>query len=144
MQSLIALGKVREFSEKHGYYYSVRGIVRKGDARGKLLGFPTANIKVSADQMPLRGVYAVKVKIDDVIYKGVANIGYAPTFGRNEFMAEVHIFDFSADLYGQELGILFVDFIREEKKFDSADELVEQIREDCNNAREILKSVKAE
>ncbi|MBI4170824.1 MAG: riboflavin kinase [Candidatus Aenigmarchaeota archaeon] len=138
MSSLIALGKMKEFSVRHGHYYSVKGVVEKSDGRGKSIGFPTANIKVVAKEIPFKGVYAVEVKIDDKIYNGVANIGYAPTFNRKEFMAEVHIFDFSADLYGKTIEMFFIDFLREEKKFCSVDELVNQIKRDCESARKAL------
>ncbi len=138
MPSLIALGMVKQFAEKRGYYYSVKGVVEKADGRGKKIGFPTANIRIEADETPLRGVYAVKVRIGDSVYSGAANIGYAPTFSRNEFMAEVHIFDFSSDLYGQEIEIFFIDFLREERKFGSVSELVEQIKMDCERANEML------
>ena len=138
MQSLIALGKMKEFAAEHGYYYSVKGAVVKNDGRGSRIGFPTANIKISSDETPLRGVYAVKVKVSGALYNGIANVGYAPTFGRNEFMVEVHIFCFSQDIYGKSIEILFVDFLREERKFDSVEQLVGQIRKDIEKAKEIL------
>ncbi len=140
MQSLITLGKVKEFAEQHGYYYSVKGAVVRNDGRGSTMGFPTANIVISGSETPLRGVYVVKVGIGSDIYNGIANIGYAPTFGRNEFFAEVHIFGFNQDIYGQQIEILFVDFLREERKFGSAEQLAGQIRKDCERAREILKA----
>ena len=115
----------------------VKGIVEKGENRGKSIGFPTVNINTSSIKKP-DGVYAVLVKTDRKILKGVANLGMAPTFGRKERFLEVHLFDFAENLYGKEIEVFFVKFIREEKKFPSAKDLIVQIQKDYKIAKEIF------
>ncbi len=121
--------------------FSVKGLVEKGESRGSSIGFPTINIAVSDREIQLRGVYAVRINIGHNVYDGVANIGYAPTFSRKEFMVEVHIFSFSGDIYGKEVEVSFVSFLRDEKKFSGVGELKEQIAKDISKAREILKTL---
>ena len=106
----------------------------KGEGLGSRLGFPTANIKVAKEKVvPLRGVYSVDVSVNDEIYKGVCNIGVRPTISGNESESiEIHIVSLSKDLYGEELRVFFNKRLRDEMKFRSTDELIEQIKKDIN------------
>ncbi len=120
--------------------WSADGIVSKGAQRGRTIGFPTANIAFVRHVRPKYGVYAVELKIDgeDIWRAGVANTGKRPTVGGEQARIEVHIFDFDRDIYGQMVDIRFRSFIREEKKFDSFEQLKEQIIKDADGARAIL------
>ncbi len=121
-----------------GRPHTIRGEVMHGDARGRTIGFPTANIPLGQHLEPARGVYAVTSTINGAAVKGVANIGQRPTVGGTESRLEVHFFDLSADLYGQELSIALHRFIREERKFEGLDALKAQIAEDAAQARALL------
>lgn len=124
-----------------GRNYTISGIVERGDNRGKSLGFPTINVNCGSFLSPAKGVYAVKVKIadDNKIYNAVANIGNKPTFDGVKEEIEVHIFDFDKDIYSSEVEVEFISYIRDEKKFNGAEDLINQIKQDCLTAREILK-----
>lgn len=121
-----------------GRPYAIRGEVMHGDARGRTIGFPTANIPLGRHMEPARGVYAVTASIGQELVKGVANIGLRPTFGGTESRLEAHFFDFSGDLYGQELAVALHHFIREERKFESFAALKDQIAADAAQARSLL------
>jgi riboflavin kinase / FMN adenylyltransferase len=121
-----------------GRPYAIRGEVMHGDARGRTIGFPTANIPLGRHMEPARGVYAVTATIGGATVKAVANIGLRPTVGGTESRLEVHFFDFAADLYGQELTIALHHFIREERKFENFGALREQIAVDAAQARALL------
>ena len=108
----------------------IRGIVVKGMGRGRAMGFPTANIFPTEQLLPRNGVYKTKVKFDGKSYEAVTNIGTSPTFGSSQITVESHIFDFDANIVGKNIEIEFVRFIRNEKKFDNIDELVNQIKLD--------------
>lgn len=121
-----------------GHPYGIRGEVMHGDARGRTIGFPTANIPLGQHLEPARGVYAVTSIINGALVKGVVNIGLRPTVGGTESRLEVHFFDFAADLYGQELTIALHHFIREERKFENFAALKTQIEADAASARVLL------
>lgn len=121
-----------------GRPYGIRGEVMHGDARGRTIGFPTANIPLGQHLEPARGVYAVTSAIDGALVKGVANIGLRPTVGGTRSRLEVHFFDFAADLYDQELTIALHHFIREERKFENFAALKTQIEADATVARALL------
>jgi riboflavin kinase/FMN adenylyltransferase len=119
--------------------YTVSGRVQKGFQRGRTIGFPTANLRPQADLLLPNGVYAVRVDVgQQTRLAGVANVGVNPTFGQNTRTIEAHIFDFSADIYGQRLRVGFVARLREERTFPSAQDLVDQIQEDAERARALL------
>jgi len=119
--------------------FAVEGPVMHGDKNGRKLGFPTANIDMGNYLRPHYGIYAVRGRLDDGrMVDGAANIGIRPTFDPPKEILEPHFFDFKEDLYGKTLEIEFVHFLRPEKKFDSLDELMEQIARDCEAARVIL------
>jgi len=116
----------------------VRGRVIEGQKLGRRLGFPTANVTLGDIIEPRKGVYAVMVGIDGAMRKGVANFGRRPTVGSDAPLLEAHILDFDGDLYGQEIDIAFIDFIRDEKKFDGLEALKAQIGKDSAKARAML------
>ena len=125
-----------------GRPFEIEGRVEHGDARGRTIGFPTANLHLGEYLRPALGVYAVRAGIDEGAdtrwLEGVANFGNRPTFDKKDAIFEVHLFDFDGDLYGRHLRIALVDFLREEKKFDGLDDLKAQIALDSDNARQIL------
>ncbi|NGP88911.1 bifunctional riboflavin kinase/FAD synthetase [Fodinibius halophilus] len=120
--------------------YRLNGMVVHGDKRGKKIGFPTANIKPEHPKkiIPKNGVYAVKVRINGDWYEGMMNIGVRPTFDGQKQTLEVHLFDFDADIYGKEVQVRFLGRIRDEKKFNGRDELVNQLENDQKKAKQIL------
>jgi riboflavin kinase/FMN adenylyltransferase len=122
-----------------GRAHTIRGEVTHGDARGRTIGFPTANIYLKQHLEPARGVYAITARLPDGgTVNGVANLGQRPTVGGLESRLEAHLFDFTGDLYGAELAISLHHFLREEKKFASFDELKGQILKDAVTARTLL------
>jgi riboflavin kinase/FMN adenylyltransferase len=122
-----------------GRHYQIRGKVLAGRNRGgRLLGFPTANIHIVDELCPKTGVYAVTVECRDGHFKGVANIGYSPTFDDHIFTIEVHLLDFNNDLYDQNIRVNFIKRIRDEQKFSNIEELSNQIQKDILTGREIL------
>ena len=155
IRKLLAAAQIDQVNRLLGYTYSVSGLVEHGNAIGVKLGFPTANIHLdSAKQLPASGVYAVEVHLQaqqsssaaifeqcdlqgfprrSTPYKGVANIGTNPTVGNDHLSLEVHLLDFHGNLYDQSLTISFLSFLREEKKFDSLEELRNQIIADISH-----------
>jgi riboflavin kinase/FMN adenylyltransferase len=124
-----------------GRWWSIEGEVVRGDARGRELGYPTANIRLDARILrPAFGVYAVKARIADepVSYGAAANFGVRPMFEIAAPLLEVHLFDFSEDLYGKRLTVEFVAYLRPEEKFASLDALKAQMDDDCAHARRFL------
>ncbi len=139
IRELVNEGRVTDAKRLLGRNYQIRGLVQKGRNRGgKLLGFPTANINLHDELCPKTGVYAVTVECLGEKYKGVANIGYSPTFDDHIFTVEVHIFDFDKNIVGEKIRVNFVGRIRDEIKFANVSELSEQIKKDIDTAREIL------
>ena len=121
-----------------GRPYAISGKVIHGDKRGREIGFPTANIHMFHERPPLRGVFAVK--LDDSF--GVANLGIRPTVsGLSQLNLEVHVFDFSADLYGKHVHVTFLKKLRDEKKFNNVNELKLQIEIDIANAKSFFKNL---
>jgi len=120
--------------------FAIRGIVEHGDKNGRKLGYPTANIAIGTYLRPKYGVYAVTgtVLSTGETYKGAANIGIRPQFEPPKELLEPYFFDFSGDLYGQEIEVEFHHFLRGEAKFDSLDDLMVQMEKDCARARELL------
>jgi riboflavin kinase/FMN adenylyltransferase len=123
-----------------GRPWAILGTVAHGDARGRTIGFPTANIPLGRHLEPARGVYAVTVRLPDgAVRPGVANIGRRPTVSAGaESRLEVHLFDFAADLYGAELAVALHAFLRSERRFGGLDELRAQIARDADTARRLL------
>ena len=119
--------------------WSIEGIVEKGRMMGKKIGFPTCNININNYIISKLGVYAVKVKINNrrKSYKGIANLGYRPTFNQKKILLEVNLFNFSGNLYNKKLSVEFLKFIRGEKKFSGVDELRSQIKKDLLIAKKV-------
>lgn len=120
--------------------FAIRGIVEHGDKRGRKIGYPTANLTVESYLRPKFGIYAVTGRILSTgeELKGAANIGVRPQFEPPKELLEPYFFDFSGDLYGQEIEVAFHHFLRPEAKFDSLDALIEQMDKDCARAKELL------
>ena len=139
----IRYGQVREAAGFLGYFPYIRGAVVTGTHRGtNILGIPTANIETGWELLPQNGVYAVRASLEDEEvrrqYNGVADIGLNPTFGGHELKIEVHLLDFTRDIVGMRIRVEFIEKIRDEIRFFTADELGQKIREDINIARSML------
>lgn len=149
IRALVGEGQVSEANELLGHPVSISEIVRHGDQRGKLLGFPTANLVPETHKLiPANGVYAVRVNTNNIatsdvtglhpVYNGVANIGVRPTFNGKERIVEAHLFDFQTDLYDKRITVDFIARLRNEQRFASIDALKSQISSDVRQARQIL------
>ena len=133
-------GRLERAAAMLGRPFSILGTVEKGDGVGHQLGYPTANLDPHNEIMPPDGVYAVHVLIGNEKLGGVVNIGVRPTFTARDHrrVLEVHLFEFQRDIYGEDLEVVFLRKLREEKKFESADALRKQIALDERAAREIV------
>lgn len=142
IRDLLKGAQPREAARLLGRDWEIEGRVEHGDRRGRQLGFPTANVETGEYLRPSAGVYAVRAGIDrggDTGWlPGVANFGRRPTFGKDNMLLEVHLFDFDGDLYGRHLRVALVDYLRGERKFDTVDALRQQINEDCRAAKLII------
>jgi riboflavin kinase/FMN adenylyltransferase len=119
--------------------YTIAGAVQRGDARGRELGFPTANMELGDYQRPKYGIYAVRVTLEDGSeHPGVASLGIRPTFEPPQELLEAYLFGFEGDLYGRTIEVALHAYIREERKFDVLDALVAQMRDDEAQARRLL------
>lgn len=138
-EALTDEGDVALASKLLGRTYGLSGTVVKGDGRGRTIGYPTANIAVDDDRkvIPKRGVYAVKVQVDGESrhYEGMLNIGFRPTFEGEDLRIEVHLFDYDGRLYDRQITVAFYERIRDEKKFSSVDELIQQLSRDKERCR---------
>jgi riboflavin kinase / FMN adenylyltransferase len=116
------------------------GVVVKGNQLGRKIGYPTANLIPGKDEeLSLKkGVYAVRVEVNQNVYDGMANIGIRPTLDQHELIIEAHLFNFTDDIYGKTITIFFHDYIREEQKFSNLDELKVQLAKDKITVRRIL------
>ena len=141
IRSAVEAGDLNLAARMIGRDFSVLGTVAEGKKLGRTLGFPTANLRPESEQLPPNGVYAVRVALNGEMRSGVANIGIRPTVSpqATERVIEVHLFDFSGDLYGQDLEVSLLEFLRPEKKFPSLDALRDQIAADIDRARSVLK-----
>ena len=132
IRNLLANDKLDEANKYIGRPYSISGKVVHGEKRGRKIGFPTANIHMRHNRPPLKGVFAVKFQN----HFGVANLGIRPSVkGEKKLQLEVHLLNFSSDLYGQHVSVIFLKKLRDEKKFKSLDELKEQIKLDVIKAK---------
>ena len=134
----LMLGDVRGAAALLGHPWSLTGPVIHGAKLGRQLGFPTANLAVDPACRLRHAIYAVEVEVDGQRLKGVASFGRRPTVDDGPPLLEVYIFDFAADIYGKEIEVFFIDFLRPEQKFESLEELVAQIGRDEIAAREKL------
>ena len=140
VRELIEEGNVKTARDFLGRDYSIHGPVVHGHHTGHAIGFPTANLDTAKVQIPGTGVYAVRIQHAGKTFQGAVNIGFNPTFNRDRLSVEVHIFDFHENIYGQEVEVIFVDRIRSEMAFKSAEELVAQIKKDIQTAKAILEA----
>lgn len=131
IRELLSAGNVHEANRLLGRFFSIRGNVVFGSQNGRIIGFPTANVNYKNYFLPGNGVYFVNVKIDEVYYFGMCNIGHNPTFNfQEEKKMEINIFNFDEDIYGSNIEIIFIEKIRNEQKFNNVDELIEQLKKD--------------
>ena len=137
IRKLLADGKLNLANNYLNRNWSIEGVVKKGRNMGKKIGFPTCNIDIENYVIARPGVYAVKVNIlnSNKILKGIANLGYRPTFNQKKILLEVNIFNFSRNLYNKKLTVEFIKFIRSEKKFKGIDQLKKQIKLDLKSAK---------
>jgi len=137
IRKLLADGKLDLANNYLNRNWSIEGVVKKGRNMGKKIGFPTCNIDIENYVIARPGVYAVKVNIlnNNKILKGIANLGYRPTFNQKKILLEVNIFNFSGNLYNKKLTVEFIKFIRGEKKFKGIDQLKKQIKLDLKSAK---------
>jgi len=137
IRNYLQRGKLNEVNKLLNRKWSIEGKVQKGKQLGKKIGFPTANIDIKDYVLACPGVYAVRVKMknNSKIIRGIANLGYRPTFNEKKILLEVHLFNFSRNLYDKDLSVEFLKFIRKEKKFKNIDQLKKQIKTDLSVAK---------
>ena len=137
IRSLLEKGNLKKTNKLLGRNWLIEGMVQKGRQQGKKIGFPTCNIDIKDYVIAMPGVYAVKVirKNSNKSLKAIANLGYRPTFNQKKILLEVHIFNFSGNLYNKYLSIEFTNFIRKEKKFKNVNQLRKQIQSDLKSAK---------
>ena len=143
IRSLILAGRLRDASSLLSRPVTVLGTVMEGERRGRIIGYPTANINPHHEAIPPSGVYAVKIKLSGKIYHGILNIGIRPTFdpgslNDREPTIEAHIFNFRKMIYGRDIEVIFVKKLRKEKKFKDMNALRAQIKKDESRARRVL------
>lgn len=139
IRELIEAGRVAEASVDLGSRYRITGPVIDGDKRGAAIGYPTANLSPPARKvLPAPGVYAAFAHVRDTMERAAVNVGYRPTFGGGELLVEAFIMDFDEQIYGEEITIEFVEYLREELEFPGVEELVEQMARDVAKAGGIL------
>ena len=142
IRNLLKDGAPEKAARLLGRYWEIEGRVEHGDQRGRTLGFPTANVHSHGYLQPKKGVYAVRAGVDrgaeTVWHDGVANFGSRPTFDKKDVLLEVHLLDFSEDLYSKHLRVALIDYVRPEQKFDGLESLKAQIAKDRDAARSLL------
>jgi riboflavin kinase/FMN adenylyltransferase len=142
IRAALSAGDARLAAAMLGHPHRIEGAVIHGHKRGRELGYPTANMDISGLHLPRFGVYAVRVQVltgaHQGAYSGAASLGIRPMFGENMPNLETFLFDFSGDLYGAQLSVQLIEFLRDEAKFDGLDALMTQMAADCARARAIL------
>jgi len=132
----IAKGKIDYANKLLGRFWAIEGIVKRGEKRGRKIGFPTCNLDLTNYIVPKLGVYSAKVIVDKKIKKkGIVNIGYRPTFGKKKLVLEAHIFGLKKNLYDKRIKVMLIKFIRKEKRFKNIIQLRKQINKDIRNAK---------
>jgi len=134
----VADGALIKATQMLGREYTILGTVKAGEKLGRKLGFPTANLSAHSEQFPPNGVYVAEARIAGALYRGVANLGYRPTVsaGEPERLLEVHLFDLHKDIYGEDVEVRFLRYLRPEQKFENVDALAAQIARDVAEARD--------
>lgn len=138
IRTAVQVGDVGTAAALLGREYSIRGVVETGAKRGRTIGFPTANLSSVKTLVPGTGVYAVRATVNGTTCPAAANVGPNPTFGEDARKIEVHLLDFTGDLYGKELSVAFVKRLRDTRPFSGVSELVEQLKRDVAETRAIL------
>jgi riboflavin kinase/FMN adenylyltransferase len=140
IRNMLLEGEVEQAAELLGRDYNLRGQVVKGDGRGRQLGYPTANIRPFSRYklIPKVGIYATRIKVGQSIFNSATYIGLRPTFNLEEKVIEVHLMNFDSELYGQEIELSFIRFIRDDIKFDTIEQLIIQIEDDKKRSLELL------
>lgn len=139
IRSLIEAGRMTVAAEELGSRFTTTGVVMGGDRRGREIGFPTANFMPPARKViPAIGIYAALAHVEGDVHEAAVNVGTRPTFGAGELLIEAFLLDFDADLYGKEITIEFVEYIRPELKFASVEDLVTRMNDDVERTRAIL------
>jgi riboflavin kinase/FMN adenylyltransferase len=135
----IEAGDLAKAAEMLGREYTILGTVVRGDHLGKKIGFPTANLSAHSEQFPPNGVYFAQATLDGIIYPGVVNLGYRPTVssGKSERVLEIYLLDFDHNIYGKDVEVRFVRYLRPEQKFENLDALAKQIEFDVQQARKL-------
>lgn len=141
VRNAILAGDIPKANELLGRKYFLSGRVIKGEGRGKKIGYPTANLGYDKELIiPAKGVYITQVRIKDMTYNSVTNVGVNPTFNTGyDVHVESHLLDFTQDIYGDEIRVSFIKKLRDEKKFPSVNDLIEQITADAELARDYFK-----
>ena len=136
----VADGDLIKATQMLGREYTIVGAVKTGEKLGRKLGFPTANLSAHSEQFPPNGVYVAEARLAGALYRGVANVGYRPTVsaGKQERLLELHLFDLNRDIYGEEVEVRFVRYLRPEQKFENLEALAAQIARDVAEAREAI------
>jgi len=136
----VADGDLIKATQMLGREYTILGTVMAGEKLGRKLGFPTANLSAHSEQFPPNGVYVAEARLAGTLYRGVANLGYRPTVSaeKRERLLELHLFELKKDIYGAEVEVRFLRYLRPEQKFENVDALAAQIARDVAEAREAL------
>ena len=139
IRQAVEAGSLAKAAEMLGRDYTILGAVTRGDQLGKKIGFPTANLSAHSEQFPPNGVYLAEAWFEGVLYHGVVNLGYRPTVsrGKSQRLLEIHLLDFERDIYGEDLEVRFVRYLRPERKFESVEALARQINADVRQARDL-------
>ena len=143
VRDFLRAGDVRGAADILGYWWTVAGVVESGAGIGKQIGYPTANVMLESGQDLHHGIYAARVRIDGRRFDAAAYLGRRPTFDNGIAKLEVYLFDFDSNLYGREIDVELIDFIRSDQSFENAESLVLQMNDDCAKARSILAKVNA-
>jgi riboflavin kinase/FMN adenylyltransferase len=132
-------GHLAKAAEMLGREYTILGTVVRGEDLGKKIGFPTANLSAHSEQFPPNGVYFAQATLNGIAHPGVVNLGYRPTVssGKSERVLEINLLDFDQDIYGKDVEVRFVRYLRPEQKFENVDALVRQIELDVRQARKL-------
>ncbi|MEL6521509.1 MAG: bifunctional riboflavin kinase/FAD synthetase [Pseudomonadota bacterium] len=142
IRTALGEGRPGDAAKMLGHWHRIEGLVEHGEKRGRELGYPTANMSMAGRHLPKLGVYAVLVDVltgpHEGRYQGAASLGVRPMFGENQPNLETYIFDFTGDLYGAEMSVALIDFLRPEAKFEGLPALISQMETDCEQARTLL------
>lgn len=137
IRQAVQQGDLAKAAEMLGREYTILGTVRRGAQLGRKLGFPTANLSAHSEQFPPNGVYAAEARLNGAVLRGVANLGYRPTVSsaKPERLLELHLFDLNEEIYGEDVEVRFLRYLRPEQKFESVEDLKTQIARDVAQAR---------